>query len=63
VAAADTACVRSVGSRASAIMFMLTSAPVSGSRAAGWPFLTMNGETPNAAAVTYFRLAAIRGRR
>jgi hypothetical protein len=50
--AADCACAFSVLSRASAIMFMFTGKPVSGSVAASMPVLPMNGVTPNFDAVT-----------
>ena len=62
VAAADTACAQR---RLPCICHHVHADERTGLRIAraGWPFLTMNGETPNAAAVTHFRLAAMRGRR
>ena len=53
----------SVGARASAIRFMLVGLPVSGSTAAGMPFLPTNGPTPKFWCVVYFVLATGRGRR
>src|SRR4029453_15085353 len=61
--AASSACTASVGARASDIRFMLVGLPVSGSVAAGMPFLPMNGLTPKFWCVVYFVLATGRGRR
>ena len=58
--AAFRACDRRLGSRASAMKFMLTGFPVSGSTSASPPSFSANC---GVGLVTYFKFAAMRGRR